>query len=65
MLIDNDPVHIPRNVYNLAIGKYVERVKNVPGVLAVALIGSVNALALSDIDVITAVEDDFDGDYAW
>ncbi|MEM1040458.1 MAG: hypothetical protein AAGI12_13435 [Pseudomonadota bacterium] len=43
----------------MAIGSYIGRCSKIPGVLAVATMGSVGAPGLSDIDVIVVVDDNF------
>ncbi|WP_421911082.1 hypothetical protein [Marinobacter sp.] len=62
MEIVNEPVSIDFDFYNKQIDEYVSRVKEVPGVCSIYLMGSINAPGLSDIDVLVVVSDDFDRD---
>lgn len=60
MKIFNEPEFINFSEYEEQIEKYKNRVKNIPGVNAIYLMGSIKAPGLSDIDIIVVVDDDFD-----
>ncbi|MDN5201645.1 hypothetical protein QQ008_09740 [Fulvivirgaceae bacterium BMA10] len=59
----NEPKPIDRSLYDREVQKYVDQVKDIPGVVCVATMGSIGAPGLSDLDLICIVEDDFKKEY--
>lgn len=58
--ICNQPRILSQKIYDDEILKYIDHVKNVPGLLAVYTLGSGNAPGLSDIDFLCVLEENFD-----
>jgi hypothetical protein len=52
----NEPRPIPLSAYERALDRFVHRVSQVPGVLAIYQIGSISCPGISDIDLIVVVD---------
>jgi len=61
MRVVNQPQFVSLGEYRRAVDRYLDQIKNVPGVVSVYLMGGFSAPGLSDIDVIIVVDDSFSG----
>src|SRR6056297_896623 len=59
MRVVNPPKNVPIDNYKKAVDAYLEKIKKVPGILSVYLMGGFSAPGLSDIDIIVVVDDNF------
>lgn len=59
MVIYNQPHFIPVRDYHKELEKYLNRVCNIPGLVGVMTMGSIEAPGLSDLDLICIIDDSF------
>lgn len=62
--IINQPSFIPLEEYDIEQEKYINNLKDVPGIVSINNFGNIGAPGLSDLDFLVVVEDDFNPKYA-